>query len=86
MDYWYRTGTRKEKYSRSVRLMGACHIVLGAACAGTYPGVGAYPGYYGSNLIAFGILYNTALHYWPMSKQGNEQSTNIFSMHCLVGR
>ena len=45
----------------SVRLVGACHIVLGAACLGAYPVVGAfhpirqnsylgaYPGYYGTS-------------------------------------
>ena len=30
------------KYTRTVRLMGACHIALGAACLGAYPGVGTY--------------------------------------------
>ena len=26
----------------SVRLVGACHIALGEACLGVYPGVGAF--------------------------------------------
>ena len=28
----------------SVRLVGTCHIALGAVCLGTYPGVGTFPG------------------------------------------
>ena len=61
VDYWYREVQEKisPKYSRCVRLMGTCHIALGAACLGAYPGVGAfhstrqnsylgaYPEYYG---------------------------------------
>ena len=65
MDYWHRKVQEKRspKYRRSVRLMGACYIVLGAACLGAYPGVGAfhltrqnsylgaYPGYYGTKVM-----------------------------------
>ena len=32
---------RNSRYRTSIRLMGTCHIALGAACLGTYPGVGA---------------------------------------------
>ena len=40
---------RSPKYRKSVRLVGACpNIVLGETCLGAYPGVGAYPGYYGN--------------------------------------
>ena len=39
---------RSPKYRRSsVRLVGACHITLGEARLGAYPGVGTCPGYYG---------------------------------------
>ena len=33
-------------YRRTVRLVGACHIALGEACLGAYPG--AFLGYYGN--------------------------------------
>ena len=46
VDYWYRKVQEKSipRYKRSVRLVGACHIALGAAC------LGAYLGYYGNHV------------------------------------
>ena len=72
MDYWYSKvqEKRSSKYRTSVRLVGACHIALGEACLGAYPGVGAfhstrqnsylgaYPGYYGNSYRhCFGGFY-----------------------------
>ena len=40
LDSWYRQVQEKRspKYRRSVRLVGTCHIALGEACLGAYPG------------------------------------------------